>query len=279
MRKTYAEFCSGHLKAVKLYKELLARDKRLQYFIRVRAKWKKCIVMSLISHSTTFFLLFILHCINLFIRSGLVLQTCLFSYCSCFFKTVKTHKKKKVHLCICGQKGFSCWSILFNTEVNHVYTKAIKMPFIIKLLVYWLFRTHRLPHTCDRGVQCWKGGPNRKSSCGKQFPKTLHKTQTEITADQEIVSSINSVSIASSYVGMKQPHWVPFWWNSNLINDPLEARAQDSFIWICFSNICSVCIIHKNRIQFIFFMDFFFSLKSYIWKQKCTIYGIVNLIG
>lgn len=38
MRKTYAEFCSGHLKAVKLYKELLARDKRLQYFIRVRAK-------------------------------------------------------------------------------------------------------------------------------------------------------------------------------------------------------------------------------------------------
>ncbi|TSO05465.1 Rho guanine nucleotide exchange factor 2 [Bagarius yarrelli] len=34
MRKTYAEFCSGHLKAVKLYKELLARDKRLQYFIR-----------------------------------------------------------------------------------------------------------------------------------------------------------------------------------------------------------------------------------------------------
>ncbi|XP_058260607.1 rho guanine nucleotide exchange factor 1a isoform X2 [Hemibagrus wyckioides] len=34
MKKTYAEFCSGHLKAVKLYKELLARDKRLQYFIR-----------------------------------------------------------------------------------------------------------------------------------------------------------------------------------------------------------------------------------------------------
>ncbi|KAF5909169.1 rho guanine nucleotide exchange factor 2-like isoform X1, partial [Clarias magur] len=34
MRKTYAEFCSSHLKAVKLYKELLARDKRLQYFIR-----------------------------------------------------------------------------------------------------------------------------------------------------------------------------------------------------------------------------------------------------
>ncbi|KAG9279459.1 rho guanine nucleotide exchange factor 2 isoform X1 [Astyanax mexicanus] len=34
MRKTYAEFCSRHLKAVKLYKELLARDKRLQYFIR-----------------------------------------------------------------------------------------------------------------------------------------------------------------------------------------------------------------------------------------------------
>ncbi|XP_030644866.1 rho guanine nucleotide exchange factor 2 [Chanos chanos] len=34
MRKVYAEFCSRHLKAVKLYKELLARDKRLQYFIR-----------------------------------------------------------------------------------------------------------------------------------------------------------------------------------------------------------------------------------------------------
>uniref|UniRef100_A0AAY5EEC4 Rho guanine nucleotide exchange factor (GEF) 1a n=1 Tax=Electrophorus electricus TaxID=8005 RepID=A0AAY5EEC4_ELEEL len=36
MRKAYAEFCSRHLKAVKLYKELLARDKRFQYFIRVR---------------------------------------------------------------------------------------------------------------------------------------------------------------------------------------------------------------------------------------------------
>uniref|UniRef100_A0AAY4C410 Rho guanine nucleotide exchange factor 2 n=1 Tax=Denticeps clupeoides TaxID=299321 RepID=A0AAY4C410_9TELE len=34
MRKTYAEFCSRHLKAVKLYKELLARDKRFQQFIR-----------------------------------------------------------------------------------------------------------------------------------------------------------------------------------------------------------------------------------------------------
>lgn len=36
MRKTYAEFCSRHLKAVKLYKELLARDKKFQCFIRVR---------------------------------------------------------------------------------------------------------------------------------------------------------------------------------------------------------------------------------------------------
>ena len=36
MRKSYAEFCSRHLKAVKLYKELLARDKRFQQFIRVR---------------------------------------------------------------------------------------------------------------------------------------------------------------------------------------------------------------------------------------------------
>ncbi|XP_041810969.1 rho guanine nucleotide exchange factor 1a isoform X2 [Chelmon rostratus] len=34
MRKTYAEFCSRHLKAVKFYKELLARDKRFQCFIR-----------------------------------------------------------------------------------------------------------------------------------------------------------------------------------------------------------------------------------------------------
>ncbi|XP_031442549.1 rho guanine nucleotide exchange factor 1a isoform X2 [Clupea harengus] len=34
MRKTYAEFCSRHLKAVKRYKELFAREKRLQYFVR-----------------------------------------------------------------------------------------------------------------------------------------------------------------------------------------------------------------------------------------------------
>ncbi|XP_063754851.1 rho guanine nucleotide exchange factor 1a isoform X2 [Eleginops maclovinus] len=34
MRKTYAEFCSRHMKAVKLYKELLARDKKFQCFIR-----------------------------------------------------------------------------------------------------------------------------------------------------------------------------------------------------------------------------------------------------
>ncbi|XP_069571202.1 rho guanine nucleotide exchange factor 2 [Brachyistius frenatus] len=34
MRKAYAEFCSRHLRAVKLYKELLARDKRFQFFIR-----------------------------------------------------------------------------------------------------------------------------------------------------------------------------------------------------------------------------------------------------
>lgn len=38
MRKTYAEFCSRHIKAVKLYKELLTRDKRFQGFIRVRQK-------------------------------------------------------------------------------------------------------------------------------------------------------------------------------------------------------------------------------------------------
>uniref|UniRef100_A0A8D3DN68 Rho guanine nucleotide exchange factor 2-like n=1 Tax=Scophthalmus maximus TaxID=52904 RepID=A0A8D3DN68_SCOMX len=34
MQKTYAEFCSRHLRAVKLYKELLARDKRFHCFIR-----------------------------------------------------------------------------------------------------------------------------------------------------------------------------------------------------------------------------------------------------
>uniref|UniRef100_A0A674D4F4 Rho/Rac guanine nucleotide exchange factor 2 n=1 Tax=Salmo trutta TaxID=8032 RepID=A0A674D4F4_SALTR len=38
MRKAYAEFCSRHPKAVKLYKELLARDKRFQHFIRVRVR-------------------------------------------------------------------------------------------------------------------------------------------------------------------------------------------------------------------------------------------------
>ncbi|XP_042345929.1 rho guanine nucleotide exchange factor 2-like [Plectropomus leopardus] len=34
MKKIYAEFCSRHPKAVKLYKEVLARDRRLQQFIR-----------------------------------------------------------------------------------------------------------------------------------------------------------------------------------------------------------------------------------------------------
>uniref|UniRef100_A0A672R926 Rho guanine nucleotide exchange factor 2-like n=1 Tax=Sinocyclocheilus grahami TaxID=75366 RepID=A0A672R926_SINGR len=34
MLKAYSEFCSRHMKTVKLYKELLARDKRLQLFIR-----------------------------------------------------------------------------------------------------------------------------------------------------------------------------------------------------------------------------------------------------
>ncbi|XP_029022393.1 rho guanine nucleotide exchange factor 1a isoform X4 [Betta splendens] len=35
LQKSYAEFCSRHLKALKLYKELLARDKRFQCFIRM----------------------------------------------------------------------------------------------------------------------------------------------------------------------------------------------------------------------------------------------------
>ncbi|XP_053460571.1 rho guanine nucleotide exchange factor 2 isoform X4 [Nycticebus coucang] len=34
MRKTYSEFCSRHTKALKVYKELYARDKRFQQFIR-----------------------------------------------------------------------------------------------------------------------------------------------------------------------------------------------------------------------------------------------------
>ncbi|XP_062453757.1 rho guanine nucleotide exchange factor 2 isoform X1 [Rhea pennata] len=34
LKKAYSEFCSRHNKAVKLYKELLARDKRFQQFIR-----------------------------------------------------------------------------------------------------------------------------------------------------------------------------------------------------------------------------------------------------
>ncbi|XP_054619751.1 rho guanine nucleotide exchange factor 1a isoform X2 [Dunckerocampus dactyliophorus] len=44
MRKTYAEFCSRHLKALKLYKSLLARDKRFQCFIRrvSRGPWLRC---------------------------------------------------------------------------------------------------------------------------------------------------------------------------------------------------------------------------------------------
>ncbi|XP_061903504.1 rho guanine nucleotide exchange factor 1a isoform X1 [Entelurus aequoreus] len=44
MRKTYAEFCSRHLKAVKLYKSLMARDKRFQCFIRrvSRGPWLRC---------------------------------------------------------------------------------------------------------------------------------------------------------------------------------------------------------------------------------------------
>uniref|UniRef100_A0A3Q3SAS3 Rho/rac guanine nucleotide exchange factor (GEF) 2 n=1 Tax=Mastacembelus armatus TaxID=205130 RepID=A0A3Q3SAS3_9TELE len=36
MKKLYSEFCSRHPKAVKLYKEVFARDRRLQQFIRVR---------------------------------------------------------------------------------------------------------------------------------------------------------------------------------------------------------------------------------------------------
>ncbi|XP_037120610.1 rho guanine nucleotide exchange factor 1a [Syngnathus acus] len=44
MQKTYAEFCSRHIKAVKLYKSLMARDKRFQCFIRrvSRGPWLRC---------------------------------------------------------------------------------------------------------------------------------------------------------------------------------------------------------------------------------------------
>lgn len=38
MKKAYSEFCSRHTKAVKEYKDLLARDKRFQHFVRVRAR-------------------------------------------------------------------------------------------------------------------------------------------------------------------------------------------------------------------------------------------------
>lgn len=37
MKKFYSEFCSRHPKAVKLYKEVFARDRRLQQFVRVSA--------------------------------------------------------------------------------------------------------------------------------------------------------------------------------------------------------------------------------------------------
>lgn len=37
LKKAYSEFCSKHTKAVKEYKDLLARDKRFQQFIRVSA--------------------------------------------------------------------------------------------------------------------------------------------------------------------------------------------------------------------------------------------------
>lgn len=40
MRKCYVEFCSRHLKSVKLYKELLGRDKKFQHFIRVSVRRK-----------------------------------------------------------------------------------------------------------------------------------------------------------------------------------------------------------------------------------------------
>uniref|UniRef100_A0A8C3G8R0 Rho/Rac guanine nucleotide exchange factor 2 n=1 Tax=Cyclopterus lumpus TaxID=8103 RepID=A0A8C3G8R0_CYCLU len=38
MKKLYSEFCSRHPKAVKLYKEVLTRDRKLQPFIRVRTR-------------------------------------------------------------------------------------------------------------------------------------------------------------------------------------------------------------------------------------------------
>nr|XP_021135602.1 rho guanine nucleotide exchange factor 2-like [Columba livia] len=38
LRKAYSEFCSRHTRALKEYKELLARDKRFQQFIRVRTR-------------------------------------------------------------------------------------------------------------------------------------------------------------------------------------------------------------------------------------------------
>uniref|UniRef100_A0A8C1I6B4 Rho guanine nucleotide exchange factor (GEF) 1a n=1 Tax=Cyprinus carpio TaxID=7962 RepID=A0A8C1I6B4_CYPCA len=59
MLKVYSEFCSRHMKAVKLYKELLARDKRLQLFIRVRTRVTDEGVCSLFSHQSIY------HCLCL----------------------------------------------------------------------------------------------------------------------------------------------------------------------------------------------------------------------
>lgn len=59
MKKTYAEFCSCHLKAVKLYKQLLTRDKKFQSFIRVR------ILLTLLTSLNLLTLLNMLNLLNL----------------------------------------------------------------------------------------------------------------------------------------------------------------------------------------------------------------------
>uniref|UniRef100_A0A8C5CTX1 Rho/rac guanine nucleotide exchange factor (GEF) 2 n=1 Tax=Gadus morhua TaxID=8049 RepID=A0A8C5CTX1_GADMO len=47
IRKVYSEFCSRHPKAVKLYKELLARDKRFQHFVRVITTTSRYILVNI----------------------------------------------------------------------------------------------------------------------------------------------------------------------------------------------------------------------------------------
>lgn len=59
MKKVYGKFCSRHNEAVNFYKELHAKDKRFQAFIKVGLKW----ALSLYSHWDYSFTHFFTHCI------------------------------------------------------------------------------------------------------------------------------------------------------------------------------------------------------------------------